>query len=68
MLATDPSTRGRKFWSLGRESEARLAVGDAGQERVKICIHERPLEWVGDLAHIIPTNTCGRAYLARIES
>lgn len=68
MLAADPSTRGRKFWSLGRESEVRLAVGDAGQEGVKICMCERPLGGVGDLAHIVPANTCGRAYLARIGS
>ncbi len=68
MLAADPSTRGWKIWSLGRESEVRLAVDAAGQERVKIYMREHPLERVGDLAHIIPTNTCGRAYLARIES
>ncbi|WP_153882739.1 hypothetical protein [Streptomyces sp. CB01881] len=52
---------------MGRESEMRLAVGDEGQERVKMYLHERPLERAGDLAHIIPANTCGRAYLARIE-
>jgi hypothetical protein len=67
MLEADSSTHGRKFWLLGRESDVRLAVGDATQECVGLCARERPSNgWA--IWRIIPTNTCGRAYWARIES